>query len=261
VAWLGVAAALGAAGCGRPAPAVGKAAPRQPSASAGPATPAPPGPPAGQAAAGLANVLPLLGGAGLPVYLPSWLPAPPAGEAFDLAGEAGASGYSVAIAEGAEPAVVSGLPAAPLIGQIASIAGGAPGTLGAVPAFAPPPEAPRPVALAPGVLAAYYAQTPSGTFSLLRWQVGDWSFAVADTTGLGASATALAAYGRELAAALPADGEPVPGIVTGTVVQTLEPDGAPVFITWRAGAWEYELQAQNAPPLRLSASLVRVGPA
>ena len=207
-----------------------------------------------------ASVLPLLRGAGPTVYLPAWLPAPAAGQAFDLTGQADATSYQVSIAEGAAPAAAQDLPDAPQAAQIAALAGGAPAALPAAPSFQPLSGGGQAVALGGGLQATYYAQPQSGTFSLLQWQQEGWTFQVADVTGLGAGAAALTTYARALASAVPAGQTPVPGVGSGDVVQTLDADGAPTWVLWQQGQWSYQLEASNGPALPIAASMTRVAP-
>ncbi len=272
VGWLSVALLLSACGpvrgpgtAGARPPAARRSTPPPSAASAaGPASAggssaAPAGPPLGTPAAAFASVLPALRGLALPVYLPGWLPPPPAGEAYDLTTQAGPASYEIRISQGTAPAAAQGVPAAPAAAQLGAIVGGTPASLPRTPAFAPPAVPGQAARVGSGTPAAYYAQGASGSYSLLQWTIGGWRFQVADTTGLGASAAALTGYADSLLAGLRQGGDVVPDVPSGAVVETITPDGAPAWVLWRAGPWSYQLEADNLPALRVAASMVRTG--
>ena len=200
----------------------------------------------------------LLRPAKMPVYLPTWLPALPAGESYYFTGQADAGSYSVGIAMSQQPAAAQTLPDLPNTDQIGSIAGGPPGHLGPDPTLKPPSGPGQSVDVGAGVRGTFYPQPPGGDYSLLQWQVGGWTFQVADVTGLGAPANRLVPYAQKILADVPSGAPPVTGITSGTVVQTLAPDGAPTWVLWQRGGWAYRIETHSAPAVRMAHTMVHV---
>jgi len=250
--------ALAAAGCGGHRPhstrPIASAAASTSSASTASAVVPPPAPAMPRPNAAFAPVLPLLRPAGPPLRLPTWLPAPAAGDHFYFSVKADAQAYTVDIAQAATPAAPNSLPAVPQADLLGEVAAGAPGQLGPSPADVAPATGGSAQAIVPGLTGTFYPEKGDRLYALLLWQRDGWTFEVADATGQSRGVSTLLPYARKLVAA--AASPPVPGVATGTVVQTLAADNAAVWVLWREGTWEYRVQGYNAPALQLAGSMV-----
>ncbi len=205
-----------------------------------------------------APTLPLLGRTGATVWLPVWLPPTAAGRHDYFTVHTTATSYRIGLYQVSHPAAPGSLPSPPQKDAFGAIAGGSAASLGASPAVPTPRSGGSPAAPGGGVRATYYPQTAKRPFSLLQWQAQGWTFQVADVSGVGRSAAALAPYARRLAALVPSGKTPVPRIPRGQVVQTITPAGASTWVLWRRGAWSYRVRGAGAPALRLAASMTRV---
>ncbi len=204
------------------------------------------------------QVLPLLSHTRATVWLPVWLPPLSTGRHDYFTVRTTATTYRIGIYQVSRAAAPGSLPPPPQKDVVGAIAAGGASALGASPSVPTPSGGGTAASPGGGVHATYYPQTAKQPFSLLQWRALGWTFQVADVSGVGRSAAALAPYARRLAALVPPGKTPVPRIPSGTVVQTITPAGASTWVLWRRGTWTYRVRGAGSPALRLAASMTRV---
>jgi hypothetical protein len=193
----------------------------------------------------------------VPVYLPTWSPAPLDGMCVWYSGDTGSNFYEVkAEAEPCQSGLQtsSGSQTASAGMYIWRVAGGVPPYADQAPSLVVTSGAGQSVALGHGIEGNLSRENGD---SVLRWDSHGWSDEVIAQTG-SASQGALSGAARRIISALGRNATPVSGESTGRVVELRQNGQAPIWVSWTEDGVEYSAEGPDTSVFALAASLVQV---